>query len=256
MSERDELVKMVDAAMVEMKNISPPLRRSECERLIIAALSAQPQQEPVAHGFEPAANEYRINKKLADDKKSIDFLIDHLLALADKYSTVNQLYIKEKIRSAALSAPPSGVREGMLIDAVENFGHEVYISKQGGSWSASIGGKNSPTCTFMSTSANTRLRPVLDVLLEFIKERITRAAEQVNAEGPTVGCAGPSAPREHKTVSRTDPSAPQSEQTHVRVPVHKERFVPNKGCKSFQFCWEAEFCTDGSHCAATGKESE
>ncbi len=30
---------MVDAAMVEMGNVHPPLRRSECERLINAALS-------------------------------------------------------------------------------------------------------------------------------------------------------------------------------------------------------------------------
>ena len=33
---------MVDAAMVEMKNITPPLRRNECERLIRAALAAAP----------------------------------------------------------------------------------------------------------------------------------------------------------------------------------------------------------------------
>lgn len=35
---RDQLTAMVDAAMVEMSNIHPPLRRSECERLIRAAL--------------------------------------------------------------------------------------------------------------------------------------------------------------------------------------------------------------------------
>lgn len=36
----DSLTAAVDAAMVEMRNISPPLRRSECERLIRAALPA------------------------------------------------------------------------------------------------------------------------------------------------------------------------------------------------------------------------
>lgn len=36
------LTAAVDAAMVEMKNISPPMRRSECERLIRAALTAAP----------------------------------------------------------------------------------------------------------------------------------------------------------------------------------------------------------------------
>lgn len=36
------LTLMVDAAMVEMQGIYPPLRRSECQRLITAALSAAP----------------------------------------------------------------------------------------------------------------------------------------------------------------------------------------------------------------------
>lgn len=34
------LVEMVDAAMVEMANIHPPLRRSECQRLILAAIAS------------------------------------------------------------------------------------------------------------------------------------------------------------------------------------------------------------------------
>ena len=40
------LIAAVDAAMVEMQNIHPPLKRSECERLIRAALSAP--AEPVS----------------------------------------------------------------------------------------------------------------------------------------------------------------------------------------------------------------
>lgn len=39
---KHQLIPMVDAAMVEMKNITPPLKRSECERLIAAALGAHP----------------------------------------------------------------------------------------------------------------------------------------------------------------------------------------------------------------------
>jgi len=35
----------VDRAMAEMENISPPLRRSECKRLIYAALEARPDPE-------------------------------------------------------------------------------------------------------------------------------------------------------------------------------------------------------------------
>jgi hypothetical protein len=50
--EPQKMIQMVDAAMIEMRNITPPLRRSECERLIRAALSnppaAQSAQEPVA----------------------------------------------------------------------------------------------------------------------------------------------------------------------------------------------------------------
>lgn len=36
---------MIDAAMVEMKHIHPPLRRSDCQRLIRAALSGNTQYE-------------------------------------------------------------------------------------------------------------------------------------------------------------------------------------------------------------------
>jgi hypothetical protein len=51
-----DMTDMVDAAMVEMKNISPPLRRSECERLIHAALAASQQAaQAVPEGFEPAS---------------------------------------------------------------------------------------------------------------------------------------------------------------------------------------------------------
>ncbi|WP_454676458.1 hypothetical protein [Achromobacter marplatensis] len=40
--EQQAMIARVDAAMVEMQHIHPPLGRSECERLIRAALSAQP----------------------------------------------------------------------------------------------------------------------------------------------------------------------------------------------------------------------
>ncbi len=50
------------------------------------------------------ANEYRINKKLKDDEKSIKSLIEHLLAMADNYHTVNQLYIQAKDRAEQAEA--------------------------------------------------------------------------------------------------------------------------------------------------------
>ncbi|WP_278398308.1 hypothetical protein [Stutzerimonas kunmingensis] len=37
------LVEMIDAAMLEMRNVAPPLRRSECERLIRAAVATSPK---------------------------------------------------------------------------------------------------------------------------------------------------------------------------------------------------------------------
>lgn len=40
---QDDIEAAVDAAMVEMVNITPPLRRSECRRLILAARAAGPQ---------------------------------------------------------------------------------------------------------------------------------------------------------------------------------------------------------------------
>lgn len=62
------LVAAVDAAMVEMKNISPPLRRSECERLIRAAAECMPapQQatpEPVG---EPVAYREKLTGRLCE----------------------------------------------------------------------------------------------------------------------------------------------------------------------------------------------
>lgn len=45
---RLQLAEMVDAAMVEMRNITPPLKRSECERLIWAALQTRTIEEPRA----------------------------------------------------------------------------------------------------------------------------------------------------------------------------------------------------------------
>ena len=45
------MIQMVDAAMVEMRNITPPLRRSECERLIRAALSNSPAAQPTDNPY-------------------------------------------------------------------------------------------------------------------------------------------------------------------------------------------------------------
>ena len=52
----ERMVAAVDAAMIEMTNIHPPLRRSECERLIRAALSVGTEV-----GAAPSLGEQFIN---------------------------------------------------------------------------------------------------------------------------------------------------------------------------------------------------
>jgi hypothetical protein len=52
-----DMIAAVDAAMVEMANITPPLRRSECERLIRAALTAKPE---AAAGAPVAQWQFRV----------------------------------------------------------------------------------------------------------------------------------------------------------------------------------------------------
>lgn len=49
-----DMTAMVDAAMVEMKNISPPMRRSECEQLIKAAIGNSMHMPLVDQTAEPA----------------------------------------------------------------------------------------------------------------------------------------------------------------------------------------------------------
>lgn len=57
-------VEMIDAAMVEMQNIHPPLKRSECQRLINAALAApaQPVAWQVNHIADHMADEWPMRK--------------------------------------------------------------------------------------------------------------------------------------------------------------------------------------------------
>ena len=61
-------VLMVDAAMVEMKNIVPPLRRSECLRLIRAAINA------TAHPPQPQATTPAVPELLEELENCRDLL--------------------------------------------------------------------------------------------------------------------------------------------------------------------------------------
>ena len=90
-------VLMVDAAMVEMKNIVPPLRRSECLRLIRAAINAtahppQPQATtPVPEGYvlvpvdptdEELAKGVRAMRLFVTKNSLIDFSLGYRAMLA------------------------------------------------------------------------------------------------------------------------------------------------------------------------------
>jgi hypothetical protein len=70
---------MIDAAMVEMANIHPPLKRSECQRLIRAALSASPKQETMVRRLLNIADGVRMYG--APDK---DLLADRIAAIASE----------------------------------------------------------------------------------------------------------------------------------------------------------------------------
>jgi hypothetical protein len=76
-----QIIKMIDAAMVEMASITPPLRRSECEQLIRAALSVMVSQEPIGEAVseaQPAGPEdMAIYKSIADGYlKAVDHMPD------------------------------------------------------------------------------------------------------------------------------------------------------------------------------------
>lgn len=165
---------------------------------IIAALEAQTQQEPVAEKIYDGW--FRV--EVTDSKGQVVAIETEMLAgrnIGDEEDLVIRHAIQHLSSFVGACEPPApqpGVREGMLraAEICDKAGEDAIAPGQ-------INGM--------------RERNQCVVLASEIR---TRAAEQVNAEGPAVGCARPSAPGEHKTVSRTDPSAPQSEQTHVRVP--------------------------------------
>lgn len=121
-----------------------------------AALSAQPQQEPVGDTGNPEADSV-INRLMSDDPDFDDcvnaaVLIRKLVAEhrgPDGFATWKDAAIAERLKRAA---PPSGVREGMLMAA--------EICKE---WEAKL-----------SQGAGYAIRTA--------REAITRAAEQVNAE--------------------------------------------------------------------------
>jgi len=72
------LTQAVDAAMVEMKNIHPPLRRSECQRLIQAALNAAPAA-PAPNPDTKDAERYRWLRRWKGQEHEPPFTVHHEL---------------------------------------------------------------------------------------------------------------------------------------------------------------------------------
>lgn len=81
----NNLTAAVDAAMVEMANISPPMRRSECERLIRAAFAASPPApaavdqllcDAYEHGYVDGQNNPNGYGDKADRDKCVAGLLD------------------------------------------------------------------------------------------------------------------------------------------------------------------------------------
>lgn len=75
-----DITAAVDAAMVEMKNLHPPMRRSECERLIKAALYTVPPSKPwVSLTDADIASLENIYETHGLDVRNIAQIIDSLL---------------------------------------------------------------------------------------------------------------------------------------------------------------------------------
>lgn len=76
------LIAAVDAAMVEMQNIHPPLKRSECERLIHAALSAKAAPAEPTEAVEVVGYLYAVCGDLLLDHQKPNLPHEQLMTVA------------------------------------------------------------------------------------------------------------------------------------------------------------------------------
>lgn len=169
MSERDELVKRLQDLAIWMTGCGYDFTQHEYymrnRHLMtddIAALSAQPEQEPDAAHLQTiderdAAEEavsdiyYRITGRSPEWSNLFGF--EHAIEeIQDAFDLVRAV-------AKSNTAPQSGVREGMLLDALQRAQRVMHgegVEDQGEAW---------------------------DKCAQILDEAITRAAEQVKAEG-------------------------------------------------------------------------
>lgn len=180
----------------------------------IAALTAQPQGEPVAFMFT-------VNKPKDAEKRTF--------AAIDYYEQDGEDIISKRPLIYADTAPQSGVREGMLLDALQRAQRVMHgegVEDQGEAW---------------------------DRCAEILDEAITRAAEQASTEDYSKVPMGPVGA---SYIGDTILPAPQSEQT-VSVPVEptEEMVAAMKSESGFSACyWHRVYAAMLR--AATGKEDE
>lgn len=120
----------VDAAMLEMQNISPPLRRSDCERLIRAALSSPTYRAYTTTPGEAVAG--IALRQLGDESRWVE--IRDLNAHAFPDIGPNDYYpVGTELRLPALSAPSHGeqvrqvVPEGWAVRQVSDDGDVGFV---------------------------------------------------------------------------------------------------------------------------------
>lgn len=192
-----------------------------------AALSAQPQQEPVGDTGNPEADSV-INRLMSDDPDFDDctdaaVLIRKLVAEhrgPDGFATWKDAAIAERLKRVSQQQEPvawirycsDGTYEGPIANsAIDDVRKKsgvwtpLYTAPPSGVREGMLRAAEICRKEWQETSSLARSRVAGDLM-----RAITRAVEQVNAEDDGYASAHPR--------PFFDPSAPQSEQTHVRVP--------------------------------------
>lgn len=107
-----DITAAVDAAMIEMANISPPMRRNECERLIRAALNGAPvRQVSVPVSGVPSIKCWSCKQTVSlDDRVDADGNCPHCRV---------ELDLEEYLR-AMLAAAPAAPAADALVEALEH----------------------------------------------------------------------------------------------------------------------------------------
>jgi len=140
--EQSGLVEMIDAAMIEMRNIDPPLRRSDCERLIRAALSAVTAEIDVLRKqikiLQSAENSWQsgYDKGRHDGTRHRQSEVDQLRAGVDRLRAFANEIVSGAFEGGSIDGGDiqnMGVKHGLLrIEQRENECDEVCACREYG----------------------------------------------------------------------------------------------------------------------------